>query len=91
MVVTQQQLTSFFTVADQMGILAATYMQIQSNGITTFEDLLTFKPEDVKHIAEGLRHPSGQIPDPMAGQVNGPPAGTTIPTPPFSFPIKLQI
>jgi len=59
MVVTQQQLTSFFTAADQMGILAATYMQMQNDGITTFEDLLTFKLEDVKCIAEGLHCPSG--------------------------------
>ena len=74
-----------------MGIPAATYAQMQADGITTFEDLLTFKPEDVKRIAEGLRRPSGRIPDPMAGQANGPPAGATIPTPPFSFPIKSQI
>jgi len=74
-----------------MGILAATYMQMENDGITMFKDLLTFKLEDVKCIAEGLHCPSGWIPDPMAGQVNSPPAGVTIPTPPFSFPIKSQI
>ena len=87
MVVTQQQLTAFFTSPDQLGIPAATHVQLQSEGIATFEDLLSFKPEDVKRIAESLRRPSGRVPDPTAGAA----AGTTIPTPAFSFPIKSQI
>lgn len=91
--VTQAQLTAFFTSPDQLGIPAATYAQMQLDGITTFEDLLSFRPgpEDVKRIAEDLRRPSGRIPDPTAGVPGGAPAGATIPTPPFAFPIKPQI
>lgn len=74
-----------------MGIPAQTYVQMQNDGIVTFEDLLTFKAEDVKRIADGLRRPTGRVPDPAAGQANGPPAGATMPTPPFPFPIKSQI
>lgn len=89
--VTQAQLTTFFTTQDQMGIPAATYAQMQQDGITTFEDLISFKPEDVKRIAESLRRPGGTIPDPTAGQPDGAPAGATIPTPSLAFPIKAQI
>ena len=85
--VTQQQLTTFYTGAENLSIPVVTYVQLQEEGLTTFEDLLTFKPEDVKRIAEGLRRPSGRIPDPTAGAA----AGATIPTPPFPFPTKSQI
>ena len=83
---TAAQTSAFFTGADQMGLPADTYAQIQSEGIITVEDLSEFDDDSFKQIADNLRRPSGHIPDPPPGAA----AGSTIPTPPFVFGAKSQ-
>lgn len=84
MVFTAQQLTAFFEAADQMAIPAATRAQLQTEGITTVDDLSEFKEADLKQISENLRRPSGRIPDPAP---NAQP-GAMIPQPPFVLGAK---
>lgn len=91
MVLTNAQNVAFYTSPEQMGIPAATYAQLQQEGMSTVDDLEDFEADCVKRIADSLRRPSGRIPDPRAGAVDGPPAGTTMPTPPFQFGMKSQI
>ena len=88
--VTQAQLTAFFTNADQLGISAGTYGHLQAEGLTTFEDLKEFTTEAVKRLGESCRRPGGMIPYPNAGAEGGPSAGALMPTPPFPFSIKSQ-
>ena len=73
-----------------MAIPNATRVALQQEGITTVEDLTDFTDSDLKQIVENLRRPPGRTPDPRAGQ-RGVPAGTIIPTPPFTFGAKSQL
>jgi hypothetical protein len=84
MVFTAQQLTAFFEAADQMAIPTATRIHLQTEGISTVNDLSEFLAADLKQISENLRRPSGRIPDPSP---NAPP-GATIPQPPFVLGAK---
>jgi hypothetical protein len=88
MVLTNAQVTAFFQDADQMAIPARTRVQLATEGITHPDDLFEFKKDGLKQIAENMRRPTGRIPDPNAGQPGGPPAGATIPTPPFVLGAK---
>jgi hypothetical protein len=88
MVLTNAQVTAFFQNADQMAIPARTRVQLATEGIDHPSDLLEFKKDSLKQIAENLRRPSGRIPDPNAGADGGPPVGATISTPPFVLGAK---
>jgi len=89
MVFTAAQRNAFFTDRAQMGIVARTRGQLQTEGITNVEDLAEFTKEALKQIAENLRRPTGRKPHPDAGQPRGPAPGTTIPIPPFTLGAKL--
>lgn len=67
-----------------MAIPAATRTQLETEGISSIDDLAEFKEEDLKQISENLRRPSGRIPDPSP---NAQP-GAMIPQPPFVFGAK---
>ena len=84
MVLTNAQTSAFFQDADQMAIPVATVLQLQSEGITTVQDLADFDKDSLVQIADNLRRPGGRILDP-----NNPLA--TIPTPPFVFGAKSQM
>ena len=73
-----------------MAIPARTRVQLATEGINHPDDLLEFKSDGLKQIAENMRRPTGRIPDPNAGQPGGPPLGTTISTPPFVLGAKSQ-
>ena len=87
---TVAQTRSFFENANQMAIPRDTLGELASEGITSVADLADFDKESFKQIAENLRRPGGRVPCPTIRQRNGPPAGTTIPTPPFVFGSKSQ-
>ena len=86
MVLTAAQTTAFFRDVDQMGIPQAMVAQLQIEGITTISDLADFEKETLQQMADNLRKPGGQVPDPNPDA----PAGATIPTPPFVFGAKSQ-
>ena len=86
MVLTVAQMTTFFTHADQMGILHTTVMQLHAEGIEAVADLADFDKDSLQQLADNLRHPGGCVPDPNPWA----PAGATIPTPPFVFCAKSQ-
>jgi hypothetical protein len=90
MVLTAAQTTAFFENDDQMAIPHGTVVQLAQEGIDTVDDLLDFDKDSLKQVADNLRRPGGRIPDPLAGQPNGPPVGATLPTPPFVFGAKSQ-
>ncbi len=54
MVFTAQQLTAFFEAADQMAIPTATRIHLQTEGISTVNDLSEFLAADLKQISENL-------------------------------------
>ena len=83
MVLTAVQVTAFFTEEAQMGLLAATRVRLQKEGLTSVDDLLDFLPADIKQLAETMKKPGGRIADPND-------ADATIPTPPFPFGAKSQ-
>ena len=87
MVWTNNQNTSFFEDAAQMAIPHATVLQLESEGITSFDDLGEFDDASLKQIAANLRRPAGRTPDPTPGAE----AGATIPTPSFVFGAKSQL
>jgi hypothetical protein len=82
MVLTQQQTTAFFEGPDQMGIPHETVIQMADEGIDQVSDLADF--DDMKQVAENLRHPPGRIQDP-----NNP--NRTIPTPSFRFGARSKL
>ena len=86
MALTAAQTTAFFRDGDQMGIPQATVAQLQIEGITTISDLADFEKETPQQMADNLRKPGGQVPDPNPAAA----AGATIPTPPFVFGAKSQ-
>jgi hypothetical protein len=86
MVLTAAQTTAFFESADQMSIPNATIIQMQNEGIETFDDLINFDKDTLQQVADNLRRPGGRIPDPTPGAA----PGATIPTPPFVFGAKFQ-
>ena len=59
MVLTAAQVTAFFTKANKMAIPAATYAQLQVEGITSVDDLAEFNDGDLKQPAGNLRRPGG--------------------------------
>ena len=64
MVFTNQQQTAFFENDDQMGLLNATRVYLQSEGITHPRDLIDFvKKEAWDQVQENCKRPP-QIPDP---------------------------
>ena len=86
MVLTAAQTTTFFEHADQMQIPHATVLQLQSEGITLVSDLADFNKDSLQQLADNLRRPGGQVPDPNPAAQ----PGSTIPTPPFVFGAKSQ-
>ena len=86
MVLTNAQVTAFFTDADQMGITQRTVTQLAVEGITTPDDLGDFDKDTLYMVAENLRRPGGREanPDPAAAP------GSTIPTQPYAFSAKSQ-
>ena len=72
------QMTQLFKQEAQMGILAATRLRLQQEGISNIDDLAEFYPDDIKQLAETLRKPGGRVADPNDDDA-------TIPTPPFQF------
>ena len=84
MVLTAAQINAFFTDAAQMAIPAATFMQLQHEGIANVGDLSEFDRETFKQVVDNLRSPGGRIPNPD----HGAPPGSTIPRPPFVFGAK---
>ena len=86
MVLTANQIQAFFTEADQMGIPQPTVIQMQTEGITTVDDLKDFDKDSLHQMADNLRRPGGRVPDPNPDA----PEGATIPTPPFTFGAKSQ-
>lgn len=55
MVLTANQIASFFTVADQMAIPAATVAQLANEGIDNVDDLAEFDKDSIKQIAKNMR------------------------------------
>ena len=86
MVLTAAQTTAFFHDGDQMGIPQATVAQLQIEGVMTISDLADFEKETLQQMADNLRKPGGQVPDPNPAAA----AGATILTPPFVFSAKSQ-
>ena len=86
MVLTANQTQAFFTEADQMGIPQLTVIQMQTEGITTVDDLKDFVKDSLHQMADNLRRPGGRVPDPNPNAEDG----ATIPTPPFTFGAKSQ-
>ena len=64
MVLTAAQTTAFFESPDQMGILHATMVQMQLEGIQSVADLADFEKDSLQQFADNLRKPGGRIPDP---------------------------
>ena len=54
MVFSAAQRTAFFENNDHMGILHATVMQLQDEGITHPDDLVDFDKDMIKQIADNL-------------------------------------
>ena len=64
MVLTVAQMTTFFEHVEQMGIPHATVVQLQSKGIDVVTDLADFDKDSLQQLADNLRRPGGQVPDP---------------------------
>ena len=73
------QTTAVFEGKNQMGILHATILQFQLEGMSGVDDLADFDKDSLKQLANNLHHPGGCIPDPNPVAV----AGATIPMPAF--------
>ena len=86
MVLTVAQTTTFFEHANQMGTPHTTVIQLHAKGTEAVADLVDFDKDLLQQLADNLRCPGGQVPDPNPGA----PAGATIPTPPFIFGAKSQ-
>ena len=86
MVLTADQMTTFFEHADQMGIPHTAMLQLQSEGNTLVSDLVDFNKDSLQQLADNLKCPGGRVPDLNPGA----PPGSTIPTPPFVFGAKSQ-
>ena len=59
MVLTVAQTTAFFEDAAQMAIQHATVVQLQTEGITTVDDLEDFDEDDIDQVSSNLRRPPG--------------------------------
>ena len=59
MVLTAAQTTAFFEDAAQMAIPHATVVQLQTEGITTVDDLEDFDEDDIDQVSSNLRRPPG--------------------------------
>ena len=82
MVLTNAQIVSFFTNADQMARRPATATKLADEGIIGPSDLSEFDKKSMAQIADNLCRPGGRVVDP-----NDPTA--TIPTPPYVFGANL--
>ena len=83
MVLTNAQILTFFTNANQMALLAATVTKLAKEGIQYPANLLEFGKKAMSLIADNLRRPGGRVVD-----LNDPAA--TIPTVPVVFGAKLH-
>ena len=81
MVFTMNQATTFFTDNAQMGLNAATFAELEAEGIITVSDLLDFDDDLLKQVKENLRRPAGTMADPAD-------ANRQIPRPPFVLGAK---
>ena len=86
MVLTTAQTPAFFESPDQMGIPHAAMVQMQLEGIQSIADLADFEKDSLQQLADNMRKPGGRIADPDPNA----PAGTTIPTPAFTYGAKSQ-
>ena len=59
MVLTNAQTTAFFEDADQMGVPNATVVHLNTEGITTVDDLSEFDKDTIEQIAANCRRPPG--------------------------------
>ncbi len=77
-----------------MAIPAATYAQMNIEGIINVEDLIEFDKDSLQTLADNLRRPPGRVPAPAGpappGGLPPPPPGGTIPTPAFVFGMRSQ-
>ena len=71
---------------NQMGIPHATVIQLQQEGIDNVDNLADFDKDTLSQLADNLRCPGRQVPDPNPMAT----AGAMIPTPAFTFGTKLQ-
>ena len=69
-----------------MGIPHNTVIQLQDEGILSVNDLTDFNKDSLSQLADNLRKPGGQVPDPNPNAASG----ATIPTPVFTFRAKSQ-
>jgi hypothetical protein len=81
MVLTNAQVTAFFTGANSMAIPAATVAKLSEEGINTPTDLRDFDKDTISAVADSLRRPNDRIPNPDPGAA----PGATIPRPPYVF------
>ena len=86
MVLTQNQITTFFENANHLGIPNTTVVQLWEEGIETPTDLREFDETSLKQVVENLRRPPGRVPNPDLE----PPDMGTIPMPAFKFGAKLH-
>ena len=61
MVLTNTQITAFFTSNAQMALPAATFNQLSVEGIQTVDDLLDFDKDSLDQVANNLRRPAGGV------------------------------
>ena len=61
MVLTAAQTTAFFEDAAQMAIPHDTVLQLQTEGITTVDDLEDFDDDDIDQVSSNLRRPPGGV------------------------------
>ena len=71
MVLTAAQITAFFTDANQMAIQQATLAELENEGISTPDDLADFDKDTIRQVAQNLRNPGGQIPNPDEKKCSG--------------------
>ena len=61
MVLTNAQITAFFTQNAQIALDAATFNQFAVKGIQTIDDLLDFDMDSLDQVANNLRRPAGGV------------------------------
>ena len=59
MVLTNAQITAFFTANNQMALPTTTYAQLAVEGIQTVDDLADFDKDSLDQVANNLRRPAG--------------------------------
>ena len=84
MVLTVRQVTTFFENTTQMAMPHSARIQLQSEGISSPNDLVEFYADSISTISNNLRRPGGIISYPNHNAT----AGSTISAPPFVFRAK---